>query len=183
MYYALIYYPDIKNERFHTLRKKYEPYYSLIPEHLPLIFPVPELIGLKKLEAHINETLTQWKPFKVHFHGLQKTWDQWLFLVLKEGNDFMIKLHDELYTDFLTPYLRNDLPYTPHVGLGFFSKGQYDFTNPTAQLSLDEKLYNKAKMEFENLRLDFWRTIDHLTLIKINTDFSKCWDLMEFRIN
>jgi hypothetical protein len=182
VYFALIYYPGIKNDRFHTLREKYEPFSSLLPEHLPLIFPIPDSIGLKKLEKHINRTLTQWKPFKVHFHGLQKTWDQWLSLVLKEGNDLMIKLYDELYTDFLTPYLRNDLPYTPHVGLGFFSKEQYDLTNPTAQLSLDEAKYKKAKEEFENLRLDFWRTIDKLALVKINTDFTKCLNIMEFRI-
>jgi hypothetical protein len=183
MYFGLVYYPQVLHEGFQSFRLKYDPFSELIAEHVTFIFPVPSIIGREKLEDHIEDVLINWQPFKVHFCTLEKTWDQWLFLVLKEGNDFMIKLHDELYTDFLTPYLRNDLPYTPHVGLGFFSKGQYDFTNPTAQLSLDEKLYNKAKMEFENLRLDFWRTIDHLTLIKINTDFSKCWDLMEFRIN
>lgn len=182
MYFALVYYPGIEDEGFHVLRDKYEPYHQLLPEHLPIIFPVPEDIGLKKLEDHITRILTQWKPFKFHFHGLLKSWDHWLFLVLAEGNDLVRTLHDELYTDILIPYLRNDLPYIPHIGLGLFSKEKYDFTNPTAQLSLDKEKYIKAKREFENLILDFWRTIDHLTLVKINTDFTKCQDVMEFRI-
>lgn len=182
MYYALVYNPGIENEGFHLLREKYEPYYRLLPEHLVFIFPVPESIGLKKLEDHISRILAQWKPFKVHFHGLQKSWDHWLLLVIKEGNNLVHKLHDDLYTDILTPYLRNDLPYNPHIGLGSFSKEMYDFNNPTAPLSLDKEKYIKAKTEFENLGLDFWRTIDRLTLVEINTDFTKCREIMEFRI-
>ena len=182
MYYALVYYPGIEKEGFHLLREKYEPYYRLLPEHLAFIFPVPEDIGLKKLENHIIRILAKWKPYEVHFCDLQKSWDHWLFLVLKEGNDRVKKIHDELYTDILAPYLRTDLPYIPHVGLGLFSKEKYDFNNPTAQLTLDKAKYHKAKSEFENLRLDFWRTIDRLTLVEINSDFTKCRDVMEFRI-
>ena len=182
MYFALVYYPGIEDEGFHLVREKYEPYHRLIPEHLSFIFPVQEDFGLKKLENHINRILAQWKPFKVHFHGLYKSWDHWLFLVLAEGNDLVRTLHDELYTAILAPYLRNDLPYTPHIGLGTFSKELYDINNPSASLSLDMEKYQKAKAEFENLGLDFWRTIDRLTLVEIHTDFTKCRDIMEFRI-
>ena len=164
------------------LCEKYEPYASLLPEHLAFIKPVPESIGLKKIEIHINQILKKWKPFDVHLYGLYKSWDQWLLLILKEGNHLAIKLHDDLYSDILAPYLRKDLPYTPHIGLGLFSKEKYDVNNPTAQLSLDENKYQKAKTEFEDLGLDFWRTIDHLTLVKVNSDFTKCWNIMDFRI-
>lgn len=182
MYFALVYYPRVDNKEFHRLREKYEPYNELLPEHLVFVFPVPEDIGLKKLENHIKTILAKWKPFEVHFHGFHKSPDHWLFLVLAGGNDLVHKLHDELYTDILAPHLRDDLPYLPHVGLGLFSKEKYDFTNPTAELTLDKEKYIKGKSEFENLKLDFWRTVDRLTLVEINRDFTQCRDVMEFKI-
>lgn len=160
----------------------YEPYANLLPEHLAFLKPVPESIGIENLETHIKSILIKWKPFDVHFYGLEKSWDQWLFLVLREGNQLVIKLHDKLYGGILSPYLRKDLPYTPHVALGLFSKEKYDVDNPTASLSLDSKKYQKAKAGFKNLILDFWRTIDQLTLVKINSDFTKCRDIMDFKI-
>lgn len=99
MYYALVYYPHIEDKGFHLLREKYEPYYRLLPEHLAFIFPVPENIGLQKLVDHIHTILSHWKPFTVHFYGFHKSLDHWLFLVLKEGNNIVHKLHDELYTN------------------------------------------------------------------------------------
>lgn len=182
MFFALVYYPNIEIEEFHILRKKYEPYASLLPEHVPFIFPVPDSIGLKKLIKHIEHVLSSWKPFEVHFNGLQKSWDHWLFLVLKEGNHLVIKLHDELYNGILSPFYRKDLPYIPHIGLGLFCKEKYDVNNPSKKLSLDEKAYNHARMEFDNLNLNFWRKIDKLTLVKLNSGFSKCENIMEFKI-
>jgi len=182
MYFALVYYPGIEQPEFHVLRRKYEPYASLLPEHLALLFPVPESIGLKNIENHIKTVLSKWKTFEVHFNGLEKSWDHWLLLVLMEGKQEVVKLHGELYSGILSPHLRKDLPYIPHIGLGLFSKETYDFDNPNAQLNLDEQKYSKAKIEFENLKLDFWRKIDHLTLVKINQDFTDCTDLMSFKL-
>jgi 2'-5' RNA ligase len=183
MYFALVYYPHIELQGFQELRHKYEPYASLLPEHLTFLFPVPESIGLENIKTHIDKVLEKWKPFKVHFKGLNKTWDHWLFLGLKEGNDIAIKLHDDLYTGHLSPHLREDLPYTPHIGLGLCSKEDYDLNNPTAQLSLDADKYRDVEAAFKKLNLDFWRTIDHLTLVKVNEDFSKSEDIMTFNLN
>jgi hypothetical protein len=58
--------------------------------------------------------------------------------------------------------------------LGLFSKEAYDFDNPTAQLTLDEKRFNKARREFEDLGTDIWCTIDRLTLVKINSSYTEC---------
>jgi hypothetical protein len=182
MYFALIYYPEIELKGFHLLRQRYEPYASLLPEHLPFLHPVPASIGVENISIHINKILQNWLSFDVHFKGLEKSWDQWLLLVLKEGRQQVLDLHDALYADILSPYLRKDLPYIPHVALGLFSKEGYDVNNPTSQLSLDEEKYLKARKEFEKLKLDFWRKIDQLTLIKINSDFSKCWDIEVFKL-
>ena len=182
MYYALLYYPEIKNERFHLLRKKYEPYWELVPEHITFIFPVPESIGLENLESHITTILGSWEPFEIHIRGLDLTWDNFLYYTIKEGNSQIFKLHDEFYTGILSPHLRKDLPFVPHIGVGLFSKEEYDFNNPTAKLNLDEEKYKIGLAEFEDINLDLWRTVDVLTLVKVNTEFTQCDDVKQFKL-
>jgi hypothetical protein len=79
-------------------------------------------------------------------------------------------------------YLREDLPFFPHIGLGLFSKEKYDFDNPTAELSLDTDRYRQARKEFEELQFEFWCKIDQLTLLRINRDFTEYRDLRSFKI-
>jgi len=182
MYLGLAYYPHVLHEGFQSFRHKYDPYSQLLPEHVTFIHPVPEIIGRRNLENHIENVLKTWKPFYVHFCTLEKTWDHWLYLGAKEGYNSVVELHNNLYRGILSPYLREDLPFFPHIGLGLFSMEAYDFNNPTAKLTLDVKKYKKAKLEFTNLGFDLWCNIDELTLLKINSDFTECTNLRNFTI-
>ena len=182
MYFGLVHYPQIGHKGFQSFRNKYEPYSQLLPEHVTFIHPVLETIGKKKLEKHIERVLSNWKPFKVHFCNLEKTWDHWMYLGADEGNKLVLELHDKLYEGILRPYLRKDLPFYTHIGLGLFSKETYDFNNPTAELTLDEEKYYQARKEFEDLEFDLWCTIDRLTLIKINSEFTECVDMRNYSI-
>ena len=182
MYLGLVHYPKIENEGFQAFRRKYEPYSQLLPEHVPFVHPVPEILGRDEVERHIKKVLSFWEPFKVHFCMLQKTWDHWLYLGAKEGHMQVVELHDRLYEGILSPYLREDLPFYPHIGLGLFSKEAYDFDNPTAELTLDEKRYKQARKEFEELEMDIWCTIDRMTLVRINSDYTECIDLNDFSL-
>ena len=183
MYFALVYYPRIEHKGFHSFRQQYEPYSELLPEHVPFVYPVTDTIGKKKLEEHIEKVLDTWKPFDVHFCTLEKSWDHWLYLGAKEGHDFVVKLHDDLYEGLLSPFLRKDLPFYPHIGLGLFSKEAYDFSNPTAELTLDEERYTKAFKAFEELEFDLWCTVDKLTMVQVNTALTESTDLREFLIH
>ena len=182
MYLSLVYYPGIELKGFHAFRNKYEPFSSLLPEHLTFVFPVPESIGEEDLTYHILEVLSSWKPFRVHFSNLEKTIDHWLFWTIGEGNELVSRLHDELYTGILAPHLREDLPYSPHIGLGLFSMEDYNFNNPTAELTLDRDKYERARKEFEDMDLDLWFTIDQLTLLRINAEFTACRKIKTFQI-
>jgi hypothetical protein len=182
MYFGLVHYPQIEHSGFHNFRHRYDPYANLLPVHVTFIHPVPESIGREKLERHIETVIDSWKSFKVHFCLVEKTWDHWLYLGAKEGHSEVVDLHDQLYKGILSPHLREDLPFYPHIGLGLFSKEAYDFDNPTAQLTLDEKRFNKARREFEDLGTDIWCTIDRLTLVKINSSYTECVDLNDFSL-
>lgn len=48
-----------------------------------------------------------------------------LFLTPDEGLSQIVKLHDRLYTDILAPDLRLDIPYIPHMTLGYSTDAQY----------------------------------------------------------
>ena len=180
MYFALVNYPNIKDAGFHLFRNKYDSYSTLMPEHITFIFAVPQDIGRKKIEHHIRGVLETWDPFDVHFCNIEKTWDHCMYLGAKEGHDAVVKLHDAFYEGILKPYLRQDLPFDPHIGLGFFSKEDYDLNNPTAELTLDEDKYEQALKECEAQKFDFWCTIDKLTLVEINADFTQVNDLDEY---
>lgn len=183
MYFGLVYYPHIKHEGFQSFRRRYDPYWELLPEHVTFIHPVPGHIGKKKLEGHIEHVLNHWHPFDVHFCTVEKTWDHWMYLGAIEGHQSVIDLHDQLYDGILNPYLRKDLPFYPHIGLGLFSNEAYDFNNPTASLTLNEKKYKKAREEFEDLSFDLWCIIDQLTLLSISSDFKLSNELRSFNLN
>ncbi len=183
MYFGLVHYPHISHEGFQSFRHIYDPYSELLPEHVTFIYPVPESVGRQNLEKHIEKVLKTWKPFKVHFCTLEKTWDHWLYLGAKEGKEMVVELHDKLYEGILSSYLRDDLPFYPHIGLGLFSMETYDFNNPTAKLTLDGRKFKQARKEFEDMGFDLWCTIDRLTLVKVNSDFTECIDLRDFVMN
>jgi len=180
MYFALVYYPNIDNEAFHSFRRKYDPWYFLLPPHVPFVFPTPVEIGRKNLENHISYVLNKWEKFEVRFNTIEKTWDHWMFLGAGEGKEKVVRLHDELYTDILASHLRTDLPFDPHIGLGVFSKQEYNFNHPEARLELDLTRFQKALDEFKQLKFEIACTIDRLVLIEINEDFTRCDDLRTF---
>jgi len=172
MYYELLYYPrfDRKTgEDIEAFRRKYDPFADSWKPHIPFIFPVPcNEIEEEKLTEHVETVLRNWKPFPIQIGGFTKSWDHWLFLLLKEGNEEAIALHDELYTGILSPYLRRDIEYIPHIGIGLFVRKDagYNALDPK-EVDFDAKLYSQALKEAESLKIDSFDTVDRLVLNKV----------------
>jgi hypothetical protein len=183
MYYSLVHFPQIENEDFHQFRNKYDPFVDLLPAHIAFIFPLPDSVGLTNLKNHIQKIVDNRQPIDSCFNKLEKTFDHWLMLIPSEGKSEIIQLHDKFYQGILAPYLREDLTYSPHIGLGFFSKENYNFDNPTAQLTLDETKYEKVLSACKNFGFDFRITINRLTLIEVNETFTSSKNIYEFNLN
>jgi hypothetical protein len=102
MYYVLVYYPEFDEkteENIEAFRRKYDPFVDSWQPHITFIFPIAcSEVEEEKLTAHIETVLRNWKPFPIHIGGFTKSWDHWLFLLLKKGNEEAIALHDELYS-------------------------------------------------------------------------------------
>ena len=174
MYYGMAYFPDVDPEGIARLRRKYDPTVDLIAPHLTVMFLVPESVGEGPLVQHLEDVLKRWRPFPIRLHGFRKSWDHWLFLVLKEGNDEVIKLYQDVYTGILAEHRRDDIEFIPHVALGLFIKqtGDYDFKGPRS-LDLDERGYQEALREAEALELDHRCVLDKLHLVKFTDDISR----------
>lgn len=174
MYFALVHLPDIDTTRIELLRNKYDPTAHLIQAHISILFPVPDEIGVNVLINHIESVLKHWKPFSIRINGLHKSWDNWLFLTLKDGNAEVIRLHNQIYTGMLQPYQRKDIDFVPHIGLGLFVKEgvKYDYKNPK-ELEFDERKYELAVHDASQLNLDYKCVFDKLYLVSLTNDFSK----------
>jgi hypothetical protein len=172
MHYTLVYNPkfDKRTEKnIEAFRRKFDSFVDYWEPHIPFVFPVPcSEIDETELVGHIKSVLKKWKPFPIHISGFTKSWDHWLLLVLKEGYEKVIALHDELYTDILSPYLRRDLEFIPHIGLALFARRDagYNALNPKV-VDFDEKLYRQALAEAESLKIDSFNIIDRLLLDRV----------------
>jgi 2'-5' RNA ligase len=194
MYYALVHNPEFDERtkgNIEAFRRKYDSFVDYWEPHMPFMFPVPcSEVEETKLIEHIERVLKKWKPFPIRIGGFAKSWDHWLLLLLKEGNEEVIALHDELYTGILSPYLRKDLEFVPHIGLALFARKDagYDALDPTV-VDFDEKLYRQALAEAESLKMDSSESIDRLFLNRVilkaekNELFYKFIDRKIFRLS
>ncbi|MDZ8258657.1 2'-5' RNA ligase family protein [Nostoc sp. ChiQUE01b] len=153
MSYALVHYPNINTENINQIRQKYDPQFDLIEPHITLVFPIIESINKNHLIFHIDKILSNWKTFPIHLQGLQKSWDEYLFLMLESGKVEMIKLHNELYTDILAKYRKDNLLFVPHLTLGKFIK--------------DTEMLLQDLAEAQRLNLNYRCFVDKLHLINI----------------
>jgi 2'-5' RNA ligase len=181
MYNALVHFPNIDITHINLIRNKYDPTVQLIAPHITVLFPVPDEVGEKDLIKHIEGVLKPWKPFPIRINGLYKSWDNWLFLTLKDGNAEVIRLHTQTYTGILQPYRRKDMDFVPHISLGLFVKDgiSYDLIRPQ-ELDFDERKYKVALHEARDLGLDYRCVLDKLQLVKLTNDFSRIEASREF---
>jgi len=187
---GLVHYPEINTGKIESFRKKYDPTHKLIRAHLTIVFRIGQLVSKQSFADHVRAVLKHWKPFNIKLNGFTKSWDHWLFLTLKKGNDKVIRLHDELYGGILTPYLRTDIQYIPHIGLGeFIKEGEVDLLKrmrlhlkAPARIALDEARYKMALEEARNLNLSYSTKVEKLQMVEINDDLTIAKDVEEFSL-
>lgn len=137
-------FPNFENiDIIHQLRVKYDPLHFLIPPHITLVHPFISYLTIEELQDHVKKAVREIKPFKVRLHGFSGAYDDYLFLNVKQGNDRLIQLRDNLYQGALAGYLYKKTPYIPHITIG-------KFKNDSA---LDEalKLTESVKDSFDTI--------------------------------
>jgi len=169
MSYALVHFPTIDTRQIDELRRQYDPQVELIAPHVTIVFPVAESLDKSSLVSHVVNVLRGCKQFSIWLQGLEQSWDNCLFLLLKDGRAEVIRLHDDLYTGILAPFIRRDIPYVPHVTLGAFAD--------------DAKRCSDALRDSKRLGLSYQCVVDRLHLVKVNDDGSPITREEEFLLN
>jgi 2'-5' RNA ligase len=127
MYYCVVYFLEGNVSKIEEFRKKHGDFTSnVVRAHVTLVFPIATAkIGEEDLKKHVENIASNFRGFNANFSGFEKSWDNWLFLSVKEGfgRTEFVSLHDELYTGIVSPYLRKDLPFSPHISLALLKKG------------------------------------------------------------
>jgi 2'-5' RNA ligase len=185
-YYSLVIYPKIKKGEINLFRKKYDSFINIIDFHITLIFPVRVPVDIKErvLIEHIQKITDSWEKFEIMIKGLELSWDNWLFLLVKKGNSKIIKLHDELYSEKMSPFWRKDIRFVPHIAIGSFTKEKegYDLRNPE-KLGLDKEKYNLALKQAKKIDIGYSCKVEKLSLVKLNSELKDCKLVKEFLLN
>jgi len=139
-----------------SFRRAHDPTAHLIGPHLTVVFPVPKEVGRDAFLEHVRAVVSQTPAFDIRLHGVDRTWDHWLFLTVAEGREETVALHDALYTGVLRPYLLTERPYVPHVGLGQFAleRDTHDLLTVRPR-ELDRSRFEEARREVVALGLDY----------------------------
>jgi 2'-5' RNA ligase len=168
MHNGLVYFPDCELDGLEYIRKEYDPTSEVVHPHVTVVFPVPDVVTESSLVDHIDDVLSNHGAFEIQFGGFRKSRDHWLFLELAKGASEFIELHSTLYTGILAEYLRPDVEYVPHLGLGLFLKNGaiYNWDAPN-EADFDKARYDRAMLEAEALDFDLRCCVNRLELVSI----------------
>lgn len=165
--HAVVFHPRLESPGLDAFRHAHDPFSELIAEHITLLFPIPA--SLDRVRARVAEVAAGLEPFDIHIKGVEKTWDHWLYLAIRSGHREIVDLHLALYSGPLEEYRRSDLPFEPHIAIGFFGLGEYDPLDPDS-VELDVEACDEATEEAEALEIDAWRQVDGLTIVRLDQD-------------
>lgn len=115
---------EVDTRLIRNFRRKHDKkYVDVVDAHWTMIFPgSSEGISQDDLERHIQAVAEDSAPvgFTCRYalvYGDDGCDDYYIFLVPDEGFSGISLLHDRLYSDFMRPKLRLDIPYVPHIGI------------------------------------------------------------------
>jgi 2'-5' RNA ligase len=106
---AVVHFVPLHDPAIEDFRQAHDPTSSLIAAHLTLVFPAPASIGVDVLRSHVQRVAAATAPFDIRLRGVQLTADHRIFLLVREGTQDVVGLHDALYAGILRPHLRSDI--------------------------------------------------------------------------
>lgn len=164
---------DSDVELIRSFRQRHDQKYANVVDlHWTMIFPGScEGVIQEDLREHIRTIAFNSNPIKfVCRYALvyddESSDDYYTFLVPDEGFSGISLLHDQLYSGFMRPRLRLDVPYVPHIGIAT-SKDR-------------DHLYELAT-EWNREGLEIHGAVDELTLSSY--DGNGVVDLERFRLD
>ena len=99
------------------IRQKHDPLFGLISPHITIVFPFESSISNDELKLHIINVSKPIQNIEIEFTNQITSEREYLFYELKRKEQIE-ELHNILYTGPLLQFLKEDIPYIPHVTVG-----------------------------------------------------------------
>lgn len=116
---AIVWFPPFPMDApIEPFRRRFDPMADALPAHVTLVFPFPTNLTVIQLASHIRRIVGNWPSLPVSFRDIEGILDEFVFLMVRDRADAVVALHDKLYRGVLKAYLRDDIPYLPHVTIG-----------------------------------------------------------------
>ncbi len=172
--YVVVHLLNIDTGNLQRLRDQYDPTARVIAPHVTLVFPFgADTVAEPDLFEHVARVAQTSAPFEAHFSRLEMSWDQWVFLTPDRGGGALVRLHDHLYDGLLQPFHRVDLPFVPHVSLGYFGSrnGGPAFAAPESS-DLDHARHQRFLSQADQASLECRIRVTEIELLSVNADFT-----------
>ncbi|MBX0355577.1 2'-5' RNA ligase family protein [Bacillus toyonensis] len=111
----------LKNMSIHEIediRLEHDPLFGLIPPHVTIVFPFESPISNDELKLHILNVSKKIYNIEIEFANQITSEGAYLFLRVEKGKEQIEDLRNILYTGPLLQFLKEDIPYIPHVTVG-----------------------------------------------------------------
>jgi len=116
---AIVWFPPFPIDApIEPFRRRFDPMADSLPAHVSLVFPFSTNLTVTQLASHIRRIVGNWPSLPVKFRDIEGILDEFVFLMVRDGADAIVALHDKLYRGILKAYLRDDIPYLPHATIG-----------------------------------------------------------------
>jgi 2'-5' RNA ligase len=104
-----------------SFRARHDPQASRIGAHFTLVFPAE--LAAEPLVEHASAILRGTRSIPFVLRRVEPVPDpiaggSHVFLIPEEGRAEIVALHDRLYGGLLRPFLREDVPFLPHITVG-----------------------------------------------------------------
>lgn len=127
---AVIAYPTLSQQFYKWMKLIRNTYpelnYESLEPHFTLVFPISEVLNLDTIRDEIHTISQQTKAINFTIRCTipmpSHSDDHYVFLVPDEGFSQVVELHDVLYSGIFAKYLRLDIPYIPHITIGYTQK-------------------------------------------------------------
>jgi len=100
------------------VRNRFDPIAAAIPAHFTLVYPFAADIDTGTLGKHMTTALAAFPSFPVTLAGVSGSDGRYLRYDIKEGNDILIAMHDQLYAGPIECHLDRHESFQPHLTLG-----------------------------------------------------------------
>ncbi|MGG0076671.1 2'-5' RNA ligase family protein [Bacillus wiedmannii] len=114
----LVFLNNMSIDKIENIRQKHDPLFGLIPPHITIVFPFMSNISNNELKSHILNLSRGVGKIEIEFANHITSVGNYLFLKVEGGKKQIEELHDMLYTGPLIQFLKEDIPYIPHVTVG-----------------------------------------------------------------